>query len=326
MPHFLCKKARIALVLLSGHFFYCYSMESVSTDTYSSTPSKKTFHRAVRMGNVNTVLSLIKKGTDINAKTDDLENALHLATKKDDLPMVMTLMKAGINRCTKNKDGKTPLILAAELGFDSIFKYLLRKVPSPLQKDNNGEGPLDIAYKNQNFGIIQILAENGIKIWEVKAANPKARSINKYIQLASSFHVAKDKTSHFNLFASCNLFATHKGARTINKKNVGYIAKLSHLASAEFVDAFYLWLLKFQYIPTQSLCSKNKKFVYFALMKKANHTRKRKQLKNYWFMQCGGKKLLTAKNLDSEDEKLKGLILQELEKKSNKKFKQYIFN
>ncbi|EIT74719.1 proteasome regulatory particle subunit [Aspergillus flavus] len=75
---------------------------------------------------------LLKKGADVNAKSNSGQNALHFATSKANLSTVRTLIANKCSARVKDKRGQLALHRAAAIGSSPIIKVLLQDGKSPV--------------------------------------------------------------------------------------------------------------------------------------------------------------------------------------------------
>ncbi|OGM47546.1 proteasome regulatory particle subunit (Nas6) [Aspergillus bombycis] len=75
---------------------------------------------------------LLKKGADVNAKSNSGQNALHFATSKANLSTVRTLIANKCSARIKDKRGQLALHRAAAIGSSPIIKVLLQDGKSPV--------------------------------------------------------------------------------------------------------------------------------------------------------------------------------------------------
>ncbi|MCU0443984.1 MAG: ankyrin repeat domain-containing protein [Microscillaceae bacterium] len=76
---------------------------------------------AVWLGKDDIAQNLLAAGANVQAKSLENQNALHLAVLKDNIKLVKILIEKGINRDLADKNGKTPVKLAQEIGDDDII-------------------------------------------------------------------------------------------------------------------------------------------------------------------------------------------------------------
>ncbi|MBY0353177.1 ankyrin repeat domain-containing protein [Candidatus Babeliales bacterium] len=102
--------------------------------------------------------------TDINAKNEQGQTALHIACDQQNISWVNSLLRAGANPNIRCRQGCTPLHHATERGDLTIIKVLLKHNANPNIQDNNGQTPLHWAYRyhfDTNTDVIDILEKNG---------------------------------------------------------------------------------------------------------------------------------------------------------------------
>ncbi|KAB8271817.1 ankyrin repeat-containing domain protein [Aspergillus minisclerotigenes] len=75
---------------------------------------------------------LLKKGADVNAKSNSGQNALHFASSKANLSTVRTLIANKCSARVKDKRGQLALHRAAAIGSSPIIKVLLQDGKSPV--------------------------------------------------------------------------------------------------------------------------------------------------------------------------------------------------
>jgi len=100
--------------------FGCNSAKRVTT-----TPETDALLRAARLGNADTVKSLLASpNLDVNGVDVDGNTALIEAARfgHDDVVAALLIAKADVN--AKNKQGKTALMLASEGGHDECVRLL----------------------------------------------------------------------------------------------------------------------------------------------------------------------------------------------------------
>jgi ankyrin repeat protein len=73
------------------------------------------------------------------------------------IQIVKYLIEAGFDIDEKGADGYTPLTEACHLNYTSIVKYLLGKGADKELTNDHGEKAIDIAIKNGNTEIIELL-------------------------------------------------------------------------------------------------------------------------------------------------------------------------
>ncbi|KAJ4013738.1 hypothetical protein NW766_005977 [Fusarium irregulare] len=79
----------------------------------------------------NEVAQLIGRGVDVNLRTSDSQNALHMACRARKSNIVAQLLKQGIHIDQQDNDGRTPLFYACSSGEVEIVDRLLQSGASP---------------------------------------------------------------------------------------------------------------------------------------------------------------------------------------------------
>ena len=120
--------------------------------------------RAVRNGDAQTVRTLIKQGSDVNAVEPDGSTALHHAANRGDVPIVEALLAAGAKSGTANRYGVTPLSLAAEIGSAPVLELLLKAGADPNAAAARGETALMTAARSGSGPALKALLAAGAKV------------------------------------------------------------------------------------------------------------------------------------------------------------------
>ncbi|HPO15952.1 MAG TPA: ankyrin repeat domain-containing protein [Candidatus Hydrogenedentes bacterium] len=120
--------------------------------------------RASTMINDNTLLFLIEKGANINARTAAGMTALHAAASAGSDKTFEILISKGADINAQSNSGMTPLHVASEReweGFQAgklaIIKMLLEKDANRDLKDKNGKTALDYAQESRNNDAMKLL-------------------------------------------------------------------------------------------------------------------------------------------------------------------------
>lgn len=77
--------------------------------------------------------------------------------------VVEYLIKKGANINAKSEIGATSLLLASRSGETDMVKFLLKHHADPTIADQNGDTPIDVALKGDNKQIIELLREAGAR-------------------------------------------------------------------------------------------------------------------------------------------------------------------
>jgi len=128
--------------LLRCHFFVCssYLAEIIIQEELLLTPTQDgsgwtPLMIAASLKNAEgdpIVDLLLRKGADVNMKSNSGQNALHFATSKSNLSTVRTLLAHKCSARVKDKRGQLPLHRAAAVGSIPILKVLLEEGKSPV--------------------------------------------------------------------------------------------------------------------------------------------------------------------------------------------------
>lgn len=119
-------------------------------------------HIAVSQGYMNIVKLLLVYGADVNAKDSYDSTPLHIAVVKGHTDIVKLLIVYGADVNVKTKNNKiTPLHIAVATGQEELTNYLIDHGADVNAKVSNGEKPLHLALKQDDFQIIGKLLSNG---------------------------------------------------------------------------------------------------------------------------------------------------------------------
>jgi uncharacterized protein len=119
----LSQNKRFQLFLIGTLVAFACACNSAKRAT--TTPETDALLRAARLGNADTVKSLLTSpNVDVNGVDADGNTALIEAARfgHDDVVQALLIAKADVN--IKNRDGKTALMLASEGGHDEAVRLL----------------------------------------------------------------------------------------------------------------------------------------------------------------------------------------------------------
>lgn len=105
----------------------------------------------------DVIITLLKNGLDVNAKTDDKElSPLYIAVDKGSIDMVKTLLAANADVNAVEMHGRTPLHNACWNGRIDVIIELLKNGANVHAKDNDGCTPLHTSCTNNKVNAITI--------------------------------------------------------------------------------------------------------------------------------------------------------------------------
>jgi ankyrin repeat protein len=123
-----------------------------------------TLYEGASTGDEVQVLSVLKKGANIEAKDINGQTALVAATLAGHKNMVQMLLEKGANIEAKGRNGQTALVAAALEGYKDIVQMLLEKGAKIEAKDIDGLTALIAATLPGRKDIVQSLLEKGANI------------------------------------------------------------------------------------------------------------------------------------------------------------------
>ena len=123
---------------------------------------------AVKVGDVETVRSLLRGGVDVGTSEPDGTTALHWAVHHDRHDVVGLLLGAGGEVDVTNRYGVTPLALASLNGSTPMLVRLLEAGADVNRANPNGETPLMTAARTGNGTAVAALLAHGANIHAVE--------------------------------------------------------------------------------------------------------------------------------------------------------------
>ena len=173
-------------------------------------------HCSAHNGNYELVTYFADMGTDVNLKTNDGENCLHIAACSGNLKLCQMLVEKHKFDVHKNDDkGWTALHKSTQSGSCKLFSYFVKLGTDVNLKTNDGKNCLHIAARSRNSMLCQMLVEK--HKFDVQMIDYKGWT-------------AIHKSA---LSGSCNLFSyfanmgTDVNLKTNDGKNCLHIATLS---------------------------------------------------------------------------------------------------
>lgn len=133
---------------------------TVLIDEDNETP----LHSAAFHGNERTVVALLNRGADINARSCLGSTVLHKAMEGDHQHVAILLIKAGADASTPLMYGRTPLHLAVAMGQDKLVECLLEHGANALVHDHFGQTAQEIAQRYGHHRVVQMLEDAATSI------------------------------------------------------------------------------------------------------------------------------------------------------------------
>lgn len=118
------------------------NIQIVATEAPSSPPVESS----------ESLLMLLGKGADLNARSKDGETPLHSAVRAGNRAGIEVLLAGSAAIDLPNNDGDTPLLLAVKLGRDEIAAVLIRNGADVNARDKNGLTALHYAAERKGRG------------------------------------------------------------------------------------------------------------------------------------------------------------------------------
>jgi uncharacterized protein len=119
---------------------------------------------AVKAKEFDSVATILKEETDVNATTGDGTTALHWASHWGDVQTVARLIKSGARVNAQNTYGVTPLMLACENKDPAVVDALLDAHANPNLARASGETALMMAASTSNPRIVHSLLQHGADV------------------------------------------------------------------------------------------------------------------------------------------------------------------
>lgn len=147
---------------LCGNFRLRKKQEEIVME---QTELNKEFHNALYQDNLNRVIDLIAVGADINHKSKDDVNALHIAAFRGNVKILNWLLNSGADINSFMTNGATPLFVACKYNQIAASIFLLENNADTGKSTNNGYAPIDAAILNKNIEITKQLIEHGANFY-----------------------------------------------------------------------------------------------------------------------------------------------------------------
>ena len=119
---------------------------------------------AVKAGDIQTVRTLIKSGTDVNVRSGDGATPLLWAASGSRLEIARALLAAGAAVDVANEFGVSPLLHASRIGDTAMVELLLQKGANPARTHLEGETPLMAAARAGSLPAVRLLLARGADV------------------------------------------------------------------------------------------------------------------------------------------------------------------
>ena len=156
---------------------------------------------AVKAGDGQTVRTLLKQRSNVNAAEPDGMTALHWAVRANDTETVQLLLRAGANAKAGNRYGVTPLSLAAVNGNAGLMEALIKAGADPNTATPEGETVLMTAARTGNADAVKVLTRHGANVnarekWQEQTALMWAASENNAAAIKVLVEAGADMNVH----------------------------------------------------------------------------------------------------------------------------------
>jgi len=156
---------------------------------------------AVKAGDGQTVRTLLKQRSNVNAAEPDGMTALHWAVRANDTETVQLLLRAGANAKAANRYGVTPLSLAAVNGNAGLMEALIKAGADPNTATPEGETVLMTAARTGNADAVKVLTRHGANVnarekWQEQTALMWAASENNAAAINALVEAGADMNVH----------------------------------------------------------------------------------------------------------------------------------
>ncbi len=156
------------------------------------------------MGDEESLLKLIRKGADVNAKDEQQLPPLHYAAYRGRSNTLQILLDHGAEVNTSNGIGYTPLMVASREGRTDAVRLLLEYGAAVNATSISGQMALSFAATYAHSGVVQLLLEHG--------ATVKGKGAESAL-LGAALNGNSDNV-HLLLVAGVDFRATNNGGKT----------------------------------------------------------------------------------------------------------------
>ena len=148
-------------------------------------------HRAASSGNLNRVRMFLNSGTNVNARNNSGQTALHWAAMMERLAVVRELLDRGANVNARNNNGQTALHLAAYYGHLAVVRELLDRGAN-VNARGSGQTALHWAASFGHLPVVRLLLDRGANTNRVlNRRNIRANIRNAIIKHKAGLTIAK---------------------------------------------------------------------------------------------------------------------------------------
>ncbi len=156
---------------------------------------------AVKAGDGQTVRTLLKQRSNVNAAEPDGMTALHWAVRANDTETVQLLLRAGANAKAANRYGVTPLSLASVNGNAGLMEALIKAGADPNTATPERETVLMTAARTGNADAVKVLTRHGANVnarekWQEQTALMWAASENNAAAINALVEAGADMNVH----------------------------------------------------------------------------------------------------------------------------------
>lgn len=121
--------------------------------------------KTAQSGDLNSLISAIESGANINVRDGNGYSSLHLAIHAKHKDIVAELLKRGADVKVLDREGSnTPLHIAANEGYKDIVGMLLKHDADVNVRNGNGYTPLHMAVSRGDKDIVGMLLERGADV------------------------------------------------------------------------------------------------------------------------------------------------------------------
>ena len=120
----------------------------------------ETLFQAVLRGDVDKAARILKKGSNVNARSVSGDSVIHSAVLNNQVRMVRLLTTCGVDVNLVLEYLKTPLHITARYSCDAVTKLLLEHGANPNAESKWGT-PLTVAVTHNNISVALMLIRGG---------------------------------------------------------------------------------------------------------------------------------------------------------------------